>query len=69
LTDLILHAPQFFTSPTLLWKTRLTNQNAEPRTYRNLCRKLILRKGYFARKNEHGKKPEPNLRKLLLEKI
>jgi hypothetical protein len=27
-TDLILHAPQIFTSPTLFWKMRLTYQNA-----------------------------------------
>jgi len=27
--DLILHAPQFFTSPTLLWKLRLIYQNAK----------------------------------------
>jgi hypothetical protein len=29
---------------------------------------LTLRKVYFARKNEPGKKPEPNLPKLLLKK-
>jgi len=27
--DLILHAPPFFTSPTLFWKNRLIYQNAE----------------------------------------
>jgi hypothetical protein len=29
LTDLILHAPQFFTSPTLFWNMRPIYQNAK----------------------------------------
>jgi len=55
-SDLILRAPQIFTSPTLFWKLSLTYQKPERRTCGNPCRKLTLLKSYFARKNEHDKK-------------
>jgi hypothetical protein len=50
LTDLILHARQFFTSPTLFWKTRLTYQNAraedllKPLLKTDFTKKLLCQK-------------------------
>jgi hypothetical protein len=50
LIDLILHAPQIFTSPTLFWKIRLIYQNAraedlpEPLLKTDFAKKLLCQK-------------------------
>jgi hypothetical protein len=57
LTDLILHAPQFFTSPTLFWEMRLTYQTARAEDLPKLmlktdfAKKLLCQKKRTWRKN------------------
>jgi len=55
-TDLILHAPQFFTSLTLFWKMRLTYQKAKAEDLPKLLLKTDFAKKLLCQKNEPGKK-------------
>jgi len=68
LTDLILHAPQFFTSPTLLWKLLLDLQNTKAENLPKPMLKTDFAKSLLCRKKINlAKKTEPNLPKLLLK--
>jgi hypothetical protein len=68
-SDLILHARQFFTSPTLPLKPRQNWKNAKAEDLPNPLLKTDFAKNETCqKKNEPDKKPEPNLLKLLLKK-
>jgi len=70
LTDLILHAPQFFTSLTLFLKMRLTYQNAKAEDLlKPMLKTDFAKKQTCQKKTNLAKKPEPNLTKLLLKTL
>jgi hypothetical protein len=54
--EMILHAPQFFTSPTLPLKLRLMEKRQKPGLAKTDAEKLTLQKVNFARKNKPDKK-------------
>ena len=57
LTDLILHAPQIFTSLTLAMETEADLQKSQSQELaKTYAEKLTLPKSYFARKNKPGEK-------------
>jgi hypothetical protein len=68
-SDFILHAPQFFTSPTLLWKPKLIYQNAEAENLPKPLLKTDFAEKQIARKNKLGKKARTKLAKTFAEKI
>ena len=70
LTDLILHAPQFFTSPTLPTKPTLNYKNAKAEDLpKPMLKTDFAKKTNLPEKTNLTKKPEPNLPKLLLKTL
>ena len=63
LTDLILHAPQIFTSPTLFWKLRLTWKNAEAENLpKPLLKTDFIKKWLCQKKRTWQKNPNQTCR-------
>jgi hypothetical protein len=60
--DLILHVPQFFTSPTLAMETETDLPKRQSRELaETYAEKMTLQKSDFARKNKPGEKARTKL--------